>query len=78
MGYVFQDGRLFPHLSVRGNLTYGYPLVATANRYVDPPEDWKLKLSGWRYRKTPYDTQMRRKPLWAAMTQAFQGRRISY
>jgi molybdate transport system ATP-binding protein len=23
IGYVFQDGRLFPHLSVRGNLTYG-------------------------------------------------------
>ena len=23
IGYVFQDGRLFPHLSVRGNLLYG-------------------------------------------------------
>jgi molybdate transport system ATP-binding protein len=23
LGYVFQDGRLFPHLSVRGNLLYG-------------------------------------------------------
>jgi molybdate transport system ATP-binding protein len=23
LGYVFQDGRLFPHYSVRGNLTYG-------------------------------------------------------
>ena len=23
IGYVFQDGRLFPHLSVRGNLAYG-------------------------------------------------------
>lgn len=23
VGYVFQDARLFPHLSVRGNLTYG-------------------------------------------------------
>ncbi|MDP6175141.1 MAG: ATP-binding cassette domain-containing protein, partial [Rhodospirillales bacterium] len=23
LGYVFQDGRLFPHLSVRANLTYG-------------------------------------------------------
>ena len=22
-GYVFQDGRLFPHMTVRGNLTYG-------------------------------------------------------
>lgn len=24
VGFVFQDSRLFPHLSVRGNLTYGY------------------------------------------------------
>ncbi len=23
IGYVFQDARLFPHLSVRGNLLYG-------------------------------------------------------
>ena len=25
IGYVFQEGRLFPHLSVRRNLTYGMP-----------------------------------------------------
>ncbi len=25
LGYVFQEGRLFPHYSVRGNLTYGMP-----------------------------------------------------
>jgi molybdate transport system ATP-binding protein len=24
IGYIFQDSRLFPHLSVHGNLTYGY------------------------------------------------------
>src|SRR5690606_32554989 len=24
VGYVFQESRLFPHLSVRNNLTYGY------------------------------------------------------
>ncbi len=28
LGYVFQDRRLFPHLSVRGNLAYGGPLDA--------------------------------------------------
>ncbi len=38
VGYVFQDGRLFPHLSVLHNLTYGYRLVPADKRYVEPPE----------------------------------------
>jgi molybdate transport system ATP-binding protein len=33
-GYIFQDGRLFPHLSVRSNLTYGMNLTPRARRYV--------------------------------------------
>ncbi len=33
LGYVFQDGRLFPHLKVRGNLLYGQKLT-------DPDERW--------------------------------------
>jgi molybdate transport system ATP-binding protein len=31
LGYVFQDGRLFPHMSVRRNLAYGMPRQAAAN-----------------------------------------------
>jgi molybdate transport system ATP-binding protein len=34
VGYVFQDGRLFPHLSVRSNLTYGMRLLPKSERYV--------------------------------------------
>jgi molybdate transport system ATP-binding protein len=34
IGYVFQDGRLFPHLSVQGNLTYGMQRTPVAHRYV--------------------------------------------
>lgn len=34
VGYVFQDARLFPHLSVRGNLTYGMRLLPKPERYV--------------------------------------------
>jgi molybdate transport system ATP-binding protein len=30
IGVVFQEDRLFPHLSVRGNLTYGHPREGTA------------------------------------------------
>ncbi|MDA8140207.1 MAG: molybdenum ABC transporter ATP-binding protein [Desulfobacteraceae bacterium] len=35
VGYVFQDGRLFPHLSVRANLAYGMRLVPKERRYVE-------------------------------------------
>ncbi|MDP7539380.1 MAG: ATP-binding cassette domain-containing protein, partial [Alphaproteobacteria bacterium] len=34
LGYVFQDARLFPHLSVRGNLDYGLRRVSPAHRHV--------------------------------------------
>ncbi|MGZ5826858.1 MAG: molybdenum ABC transporter ATP-binding protein [Croceibacterium sp.] len=34
VGYIFQDARLFPHMSVEANLLYGYKL-ATA-RYAEP------------------------------------------
>ena len=36
LGYVFQEGRLFPHLSVRSNLLYGQRLL--------PPEQRRLGL----------------------------------
>ena len=34
IGYVFQDGRLFPHLSVRGNLLYGQRFAPREGRYA--------------------------------------------
>ena len=34
VGYVFQDGRLFPHRRVRANLTYGHDLADPANRWM--------------------------------------------
>jgi molybdate transport system ATP-binding protein len=34
IGYIFQEGRLFPHLSVRANLTYGMELTPRSLRYV--------------------------------------------
>jgi molybdate transport system ATP-binding protein len=33
-GYVFQEASLFPHLSVRANLEYGYKRIKLANRRV--------------------------------------------
>jgi len=33
-GYVFQDGRLFPHKSVRDNLLYGWRLAPAGRRWM--------------------------------------------
>lgn len=38
LGYVFQEGRLFPHLSVRSNLLYGYRRIAAEERHVVPDQ----------------------------------------
>jgi molybdate transport system ATP-binding protein len=35
VGYIFQEGLLFPHLSVRANLHYGERLTPAAERFVD-------------------------------------------
>ena len=35
LGYVFQEASLFPHLSVRANLEYGYKRIAPAERKVE-------------------------------------------
>ncbi len=37
-GYVFQDARLFPHLTVRANLLYGHRLAEPADRWMAPDE----------------------------------------
>ncbi len=34
LGYVFQDGRLFPHRTVRANLLYGHRLAPPAQRWM--------------------------------------------
>lgn len=38
VGYVFQDGRLFPHRRVRANLTYGHDLADPADRWMSVDE----------------------------------------
>ncbi len=35
-GYVFQQGALFPHMSVRANVEYGYKLTPHAEREFEP------------------------------------------
>ena len=42
LGYVFQEASLFPHLSVRANLEYGYKRIAPSERRVqfDQVVEW--------------------------------------
>lgn len=44
IGYVFQEGRLFPHLSVDSNLLYGYRRAPRAERRIRP--DTVIRLLG--------------------------------
>ncbi len=36
IGYIFQELNLFPHISVRDNVLYGYKLTSPENRRIDP------------------------------------------
>ena len=38
IGYVFQDGRLLPHLSVKSNLMYGLTRTPAKDRFVRPDQ----------------------------------------
>lgn len=55
--------------AIRGVLVWNL-----SDRFVDPPDEWRLKLMGFRYRKTPYDARLRPKPLWGAIAAAFSAR----
>ena len=38
VGYVFQDGLLFPHLTVQGNIDYGFKLTPREQRRIAPEQ----------------------------------------
>ena len=38
LGYVFQEASLFPHMSVRGNLEYGWRRTPAAARHLSPDD----------------------------------------
>ena len=38
VGMVYQDGALFPHLDVRGNIEFGYRLLAESERLLSLPD----------------------------------------
>ena len=55
LGYVFQEGRLFPHMKVRHNLTYGYRRLPEAERHVQPEQIVELLDLGALLERRPRD-----------------------
>jgi len=72
---VADEARRFLDVVLASSATRAVLTWSLSDRYVDPPDEWKLKLMGWRFRKTPYDAAMRKKPLWQALAQSFAARR---
>ncbi len=75
---VADEARRFLDVVLDNPATNAVLTWSLSDRHIDPPDEWKLKLMGWRLRKLPYDAQMHRKPLWTAIAQAFAARRVSY
>jgi len=55
IGYVFQDARLFPHLTVENNIAYGRWFAPKNERYVDPAQVVDLLGLGALLRRRPGD-----------------------
>ena len=55
LGYVFQEGRLFPHLSVRANLTYGLKRAPKAERRIGEAQIVELLGLGALLARRPHD-----------------------
>jgi molybdate transport system ATP-binding protein len=75
IGYVFQDGRLFPHRRVRANLLYGHDLADPAERWMTLDEAvdflgighlldrWPASLSGGEAQRVAIGRALLRGPL---------------
>jgi endo-1,4-beta-xylanase len=75
---VADEARRFLDVVLDSPATRAVVTWGLSDRYLDPPDDWKLRLMGWHGRTLPYDAQLKRKPLWSAIAQSFQSRRVSY
>ncbi len=72
---VADEARRFLDVALDNPATRAVLTWSLSDRYLDPPESWRLRLSGWRDRRVPYDSELRPKPLRTALAQAFRAAR---
>ena len=69
---VADEARRFLDVALDNPATRTVLTWGLTDRYLDPPQSWRLKLSGWKARRLPYDSELQPKPLHAALAQAFR------
>ncbi len=72
---VADEARRFLDVALDSPATRAVLTWGLSDRYLDPPGSWRLRLSGWRDRRVPYDRDLRPKPLRTALAQAFRAAR---
>lgn len=70
------EARRFLEVALDSSATRTVLTWGLSDRYLDPPQSWRLKLSGWKDRRLAYDTRLRPKPLRSALVQAFETARL--
>lgn len=69
---VADEARRFLDVALDNPATRTVLTWGLTDRYLDPPQSWRLKLSGWKARRLPYNSELQPKPLHAALAQAFR------
>jgi endo-1,4-beta-xylanase len=72
---VADEARRFLDVALDNSATRTVLTWGLSDRYLDPPQSWRLKISGWKDRRLPYDGNLRPKPFKSALAQAFQAAR---
>jgi endo-1,4-beta-xylanase len=73
---VADEARRFLDVALDNPATRTVLTWGLSDRYLDPPQSWRLKLSGWRDRRLPFDQSLGPKPLKSALVQAFRAARF--
>ena len=60
---VADEARRFLDVVLDAPATKAVLTWSLSDRYVDPPDEWKLKLMGWRFARRPMTRRCARKPL---------------